>query len=338
MTRLALIDDDQALEFFRALLGAEPARETAIAELIRAEVSARGFCQRATTVRRICRFAAPVVNLDVAMVNDLCTQLEREGDILMADAGLLVAPPLRAIDLGQGRFRLATSLTTQRLQTLLPGSWGLVGIGRTCQAENAAHFRARVAEMGGKVLTPAAWACLDRVPAADQAWLDGLDRRLQATPEPDGSLEHDEPLAWSGCRMTAEGVRWQSSAHAVDACLWRARTRYGYWRHAWCREGPPSTSPFVSCGADAGSRTVFALARVQGPPLTLVVTQDDARAVLTIPHWLPVAEYRYLTVCATHREIERSGSRWSLSREQVAGVLAMLEARLGLVMDSGTGG
>ena len=223
MTRLALIDDDQALEFFRALLGAEPARETAIAELIRAEVSARGFCQRATTVRRICRFAAPVVNLDVAMVNDLCTQLEREGDILMADAGLLVAPPLRAIDLGQGRFRLATSLTTQRLQTLLPGSWGLVGIGRTCQAENAAHFRARVAEMGGKVLTPAAWACLDRVPAADQAWLDGLDRRLRATPEPAGSLEHDEPLAWSGCRMTAEGVRWQSSAHAVDATESHAR-------------------------------------------------------------------------------------------------------------------
>lgn len=102
MTRLALIDDDQALEFFRALLGAEPARETAIAELIRAEVSARGFCQRATTVRRICRFAAPVVNLDVAMVNDLCTQLEREGDILMADAGLLVAPPLTRDRFGAG--------------------------------------------------------------------------------------------------------------------------------------------------------------------------------------------------------------------------------------------
>lgn len=338
MTRLALLDGDQAHATLQALLEAEPAQETAIAELIRDQVSARGACQRAMTVSRVCRFAAPVISLDAERVSDLCTQLGREGDLVIADGGLLMATPLRAIDLGQGRFRLASSLATRRLKTLLSGSWGWVGIARTCQVEDPIQLHAQVTAVGGRVLTPADWAGLERVPPADQTWLDGLERRLQATPEAAGSLERDEPLAWRGCRITAEGIHWPADPQAAGSRLWRARTRFGYWRHAWSQEGPPSTSPFVTLGADAGSRTLFALARVQGLPLTGVVTQDDHLAVLAIRHWLPLAEYRFLAVHATAREADRTGSLWSLPCGQLAGVVAMLEARLGLVTSKGMTG
>jgi hypothetical protein len=309
-----------------------------IADLIRGEVSARGACSRATTIRRVRRFVAPAIDLDEALVADVCDQLEREGDIVLGAGGILYASPLRAVDLGDRTLRIASSLPTCRLRERIAGSWTLSGVVRTCRVEDLDQLRLAVAAAEGVLITPSDWACLDRVPSADQDWLDSLDRRLRAEPEAPGSLERDEDLGWRGCEVTPSGIRWKAAEPEPRKRLWRARNRWGHWHYAWTREGTPSEGPFVSLRPDEGTRSVFALARVLGVPVTATVTRHGETVTVSLSHWLPVAEYRFLAVSAAESALERDGGRWCVPGERAARVIDVLAERLGLVFREETVG
>jgi hypothetical protein len=66
-------------------------------------------------------------------------------------------------------------------------------------------------------------------------------------------------------------------------------------------------------------------------PAEATVEKNEYEAVLFVPHWLPVAEYRFLTVSASLAMVDRKGSRWTIPAARVPAVLEVLRERLGLV-------
>ena len=332
MTKLALLGTEDARAVLADALSGDRAEISGVADLVRSEVSARRACQRSSTIRRVRRLAAPATTIDETLVAQVCDLLVREGDVVAGTGGVLFSTPLRAVDLGGGEFRIACSLPTKHLASFLGGSWDVVGTCRTCRIENEQRARDAVAAAGGVVLSPADWACLDRTPRADQSWLEGLDRRLRAEPEGPGSLERDESLAWRGCVATEGGFSWAPAESTKAARLWRARNRWGHWLFAWSQGGTPRNSPFVSLRPDDGTRSAFALVRSLGSPVEASIDEGDGAAVLAVPYWLPVAEYRFLAVTSSASATEGSSSRWTLPGERLAHVLDVLRERLGLVV------
>lgn len=332
MTSLVLLPREKARDVLIQALGADAAQTAGIADLVREEVTARGSCARAMTIKRVCRFVAPAIALESSTVSDVCDLLEREGDVVLGDAGLLFSTPLRAIDLGEGMFRVASSMSTRRLASFLVGSWNVVGTSRTCLVQNPVEAHAAVGAAGGVVLTPAAWASLDRVPCADERWLDGLDRRLKVQSEAAASLERDEPLGWAGLAVTPAGFRWKVDGRDPSTRLWRAKNRWGHWHYAWTEHDTPHSSPFVSLHPDDGARTAFAIARRLGVSPEATMTKHEQIAMLAISHWLPRAEYRFLAVSATPVATERNTIRWTMPLDRLAHVLEVLHQRIGLVL------
>lgn len=335
MTELTLLTDSAAADTLRQALGGDPAKVEGIADLIRGEVSARGACPRAATLRRVRQFAARAAKLDEALVEEVCDCLEREGDIVLAAGGILYATPLRAVDRGDMTLRIASSLPTRWLRERVTGRWAVSGIVRTCRVEDLDHTRRAIAAARGVVITPADWAGLDRVPCADAQWLESLDRRLRSEPEAPGGLERDEVLAWSGCEVTSSGLRWKTRGPPDTAArLWRARNRWGRWHYAWTQQGgTPSDAPFVCLRPDEGTRAKYALARNLGMPVKGTVVTQDERATLSVSYWLPVAEYRYLAVVSSDSVTTRDGSHWTVPADRLSGLIKTLEMRLGILFE-----
>ena len=304
-----------------------------LSDLIRAEVTARGSCPRWTALRRL-EQALGDDDADQrrrARLQEICDGLEYEGDFTASSGGVLNVSPVRAIELQPGVHRMVCSLPSRRLRASLPGELHIDGLRRlhrfdpNTEPEVAAALQA----LGGVVVSPQAWAGLDLTPVADRAWLDNLDQRLEWRPEAAGSLERDGALDWQALTFTADGPRWRRNSDEPTR-LWRARTSYGRWIWAWVTaDGTPSTKAFVTLFADDANRTLFAVAREAGKPVSVLVGRDDAFAHLRLREWLPRAEYRYLSSLASPSRIENQ-QQWSIPSSRADDVFDMLRCRLGL--------
>ena len=51
---------------------------------------------------------------------------------------------------------------------------------------------------------------------------------------------------------------------------------------------------------------------------------------LAVDHWLPVAEYRYLSLHATRAAAEKGLQTWTLPADQAGEVCRLLQERLGI--------
>ncbi len=237
MSTLTLLANDVAGAVLRAAVGASVSDASGLAELVRGEVSARRECTRASTIRRVRRFVEVAGALDEEALGTVCDQLERSGDIASAPGGRLFATPLRAIEIGDGALKIVCSLPTRLLSRRLEGAWSIKGVARSVRLDKPEHASAVVGALKGVLLTPAQWACLDRAPLADDAWLAGLDRRLKARAQLAASLERDELLSWRGFIATPDGTVWSEKAEHGSTRLWRGRNRWGYWHYAWTGKG-----------------------------------------------------------------------------------------------------
>ena len=330
--RLTPLPGNRAADTLVASLGSDPTTLSGTADLLRAEVSARGSCLRSATIARVVRFVEPAVALQRDTVAEVCEGLERAGDFQAGDGGWLFATPVRAIPVGSSTLRVVSSSPTSALKALLAGTWAGDGISRSCQVSGVDEngLRQLLAAFGGVVLTPEEWAGFSRTPPADKGWLGGLDRRLQSIPEPAGSLDRDHPLSWAGLVASGDGARWTSGEAASSATLWRARNRWGYWLYAWTGKGSPASVSFVSIRGDEGARTAFALASVLGTPFTADVERRAQDVVIGLPTWVPSAEYRYLAISGKSLPSERN--RWSFPVERAISVTDTLRERLGVVI------
>jgi hypothetical protein len=325
---MQVLTESQARGFLNQAFGGDPTDSEAAADLLRQEVTARRRCPRHFLVGRVCRLAAPAIALDPELVGDVCEELERQGDVVLAEGGVVYPAPARIVALGSGTFRFVCAVPSARLFATVGGDWTRRGVRRDCRLSGSAEHAAEV--LGGIVVTPETWAGLDRVPPADGDWLRALDARLAWAPEPARSLEHEEALEWSGLVVEEEEPRWRASGPAQ---LWRARHRWKRWVYAWTAGESPSAQSFVTLYPDEGSRTVYAVARAVEKPFRGSITKSGGDVTVGISGWLPQAEYRYLSTCAEPVETSGRGSTWTMPAARAEGVVNTLAARLGVRLE-----
>ena len=304
-------------------------------DMLRAEVTARRSCPRHVVVRRVAQALQARGTQEAGeRVDALCVALEREGEFTTTVGNVLHTTPLRAVKVGVGTLRVIVSLPGSLLSRHLPGHLEVSGAHRVLRFEPQSldAVQAAITDLGGVVLEPEAWARLDADPIADEELLRGFDQRLVWEPETACSLERDGPLQWSGLLVAADGPTWRRS-EGTPTRLWRTRTGFGRWHHAWTQPAAtPYTGNFALLTDDEASRAVFALARTMDLPIRAELVRDGESARLRLRQWLPRAEYRYLS---TLGEALREGSvfQWVLPAPIVDATLEVLGTRLGLAID-----
>jgi len=298
----------------------------ALSESVRAEVHARRRAPRATTLSRVARLLAPVVSVETDRLVDVCDALEREGDVMLAPGGILHATPTRAVIL-EASARLFGSVPTRALTTLLGRE--VIAKGGTRLVASPDGVAETMATIDGAVITPEAWAGLDRTPPADAAFLAALGQRLEWQCRSAGSLERDGALDWRTWCSTQQGMGWR---YGDEGRLWWARARFGGHHRAWTEGGAPSTSRYVELGADDADRARFALSREVTDALRLRVTSSGERFTLEMPAWLPRPEYRWLSLRAVPAP-DCKGLTWKVSAEDEPMITNMLTERLGLIAE-----
>ena len=333
--QLKTMSDVRTKALAAELWGNNLAADEALAEVLRSEVTARRQCQRASTISRAISTLAPLVEVSKDRLSSVCETLEAQGDFSLAAGGVLHSTPLRAVELESGVWRIVSSLPTRHLHQRLPGSFQSTGVRRQLVffAADGKNAEQALKTLGGVKLSAEAWAGLELAPVANQGWLAGLDERLKWLPEAAGSLERDGELEWQALSLNSDGLRWRRRPEA-PAKIWKARTGWGYWLHAWTGcDKPPSTAVHVTLSADDANRTVFALARTLRQPIQVQVVDDADMVVIGIREWLPRAEYRYLSTVASLLSRESYMNRWAIPLKRAEEVLSTLNSRLGVVRE-----
>lgn len=311
-------------------LDGDPPDEAALADQVRAEVSARGATPRASALERIRVRLDGLCGVDLDQLGSICDALVAEGDLVLGPGGVLFSTPLRVVALEAGAYRLFCSAPTRALAVHLGVDLD-GGIRRDLPAPTGDHgqVRARVERAGGVLVSGAGWAGLDRAPSADDRWLAQLDRRLQWSADAAGSLDRDGPLTWRVWNPAADGARWVGRTGA-EGRLWRARHPRFQWVCAWTGGRAPSEAGFLQLTSDEADRTRYAVAAHAGHPLAIRQADGEVETTLTLPGWLPQAEHRLLSLHA-----RRVGAlSWCLPRAQAEAVMNTLRDRLRLIVTS----
>jgi hypothetical protein len=316
---LTLLEPDAGRKHLNTLLGVDPSTAPGLAELLRAEVTARGMTPRAAALARVHRLIAPVSTIDPELLARTCDALVREGDLVLATGGMLAATPLRLVRL-EGTARVSSSLPTHTLQVALGVEVDRRGLGR--RVVGTEEYEAALAAFGVVFLSPAQWAGLDRALLADDAFLQRLDQRLQCA---GSAYAGDAALEWRGWTWHEQRWTWRRDARTP---LWRARCNWGGFVSAWSAGASPATTPCFELPPEDGARARFALARRDGHPVVVSVQAG----LLTIPGWLPRAEYRWLSLHA-EPALDAELGRWRVPAAELPRVLDMLRQRLGVLVE-----
>lgn len=297
-----------------------------LADLLRREVHARAWTPRASVVERMHRTLLPIAPVEVDAIAATCRELVRSGDLVLAEGGCLAATPLRVVPTTPERWRIFASAPSDVLDAVLPGEWASHGLRRIRIAAGDAIENA-VAAVDGRLVRPDEWSGMNRTPAADAAFVEMLDRGLASHAEAAGSLDADGPMEWRAWVPHEGRFVWRTSN---EGRLWRARHPRLGWRRAWTKGESPSAKPFLGLGSDEAARAAFAVARTAQAPLALRIEEDGSSSavLLSIDGWLPLAEYRYLTL---HGELV-DGAAWRIDGAARDDVTACLMRRLGLAI------
>lgn len=298
-----------------------------LSDLVRAEVHARQHAPRAAMLARVGRLLAPAVDLEAELLGDVCDDLEREGDVVLAPGGILYSTPTRAVALKE-TARIFSSVPTRVLTAALGRDVAAKGATRSVGLFDG--LADAVVALGGAMVATEVWAGFERTPPADAAFLAKLEQRLEWCALGAGSLEKDCALEWRTWQSAPEGMRWRRS---TEGRLWWARTRFGGHHRAWTASGPPSTSPFVELSPDDADRARFALARQVADASVLRVVRSGKRVTLEVPAWLPRPEYRWLSLHAESMP-DTKGLGWEVTADDETMITKVLVERLGLALEA----
>ena len=306
--------------------GGAPDSIEALCDLVRAEVHARKHASRAVTLSRVARLLMPAIVVDAQHLDEACDLLEREGDVILNHGGILYATPTRVVTLEESA-RVFSSLPTRVLSKALERDVSANGASRTITSLDG--LTEAVGNVSGVLVSPDAWAGLDRSPVADAAFLARLDQRLEWQSLGAGSLENDGDLEWRTWQVKTDGARWRGSN---DGRLWWARARFGGHHRAWTAGASPATNTFITLSPDDADRARFALSCELASVSLLRVGRAGKRVTIELPGWLPRPEYRWLSLHAVP-VAESKGMSWEVSAEAEALVTKVLTERLSLVVE-----
>ncbi|MDP1917105.1 MAG: hypothetical protein Q8L14_12770 [Myxococcales bacterium] len=324
---LSHVTREEAVKLLTQSRAGGPDSIEALCDLLRAEIHARQHAPRAATLSRVARLLAPAIAVDEERLDEACDALEREGDVMLNPGGILYATPTRVVAMATSA-RLFSSLPTRALSKELGRDVSAKGASRTLTSIDG--LNEAVAKASGVMVSPDAWAGLDRTPNADAAFLDNLEQRLQWQALGAGSLEKDGTLEWRTWQVLAEGGRWR---RASEGRLWWAHAPFGGHRRAWTAGGSPATSVFITLSPEDADRARFALSREKASASMLRVERADNRVTLEVPGWLPRSEYRWLSLHAAP-VAESRGLRWQVSADAEPKITKVLTDRLGLVVET----
>jgi len=326
------LKDDQLQRTAATSWGEGLSSDNAIAEALRAELSARKTALRRSLCRKVVELMAPVRNVKLESVRRVLDQLERDGDATAGDGGLIALAPIRAIKLGDDAYLLAGGPETARLKETFGCDIGPQMSMRQATGCGKGFFGA-LNDMGGLVLTPHRWAGLDRTPPADVEWLAILDAELEHLGADANSLPSECGEDWRGYVPQARVLhrqRWAKPSAEGTAQLWRCRHEHGYWVYLWTGGAGPSESPHLRVSRDAALRTMFALDRNAGYPIELEASEEQEWVDIDVGGMLPKAEYRHLMTFAERCGVE--GFRYRVLARSWPQVSSMLTSRLGVVI------
>lgn len=324
---LSHVTREEAVERLAQSPGGAPDSIEALCDLVRAEIHARKHAPRAATLSRVARLLAPAIIFEEQRLDEACHALEREGDVMLNPGGILYATPTRVVAIEKGA-RVFSSLPTRALAKALAREVSAKGASRTIDLVDG--LTDAVAKVSGVMVSPEAWAGLDRSPNADADFLEKLDQRLEWQALGAGSLEKDGALEWRAWQVTQEGTLWRRS---IEGQLWWARTRFGGHHRAWTASASPATSPFVPLSPDDADRARFALSRKVEQASVLRVERSGKKVTVEVPGWLPRPEYRWLSLHAVVIA-ESKGMRWEISTDNEDQVTKLLGERLGLTVEA----
>lgn len=325
-----LIDEDAVHKAWSKRLGGDPrADEHALAELVRAEVTARGTVRRASLLAAVGMFLGDTDGAHAERAADLLERLEQVGDVVYGRAGVVAAAPLRVVRRGGGRYLIIGAQPTRELERALAVGGVAAGMPRTValSAEATEAFERGAASIGA-VLSADEWAGLERVPFGRE-WLEVLEDGC------DDPLEGAAPIDWSQRQAyladpseAVEARRWVRDPDAKLVGLvraWREDRRPVY---GWVRADRPESVRRLT--RDEGLRTRFALDLTRNAGLTLHARHGGDGISLACGVWLPRAEYRYLACVAEAVERTATGVSVRCAHDTWPDVARMLSHRLGL--------
>lgn len=296
-----LIPEQDSAQFVEQQLGFPSASlEDIIAELLRSELAARRISGRRSLCDRIIILleSAGIVSRD--QVKDVLFSLEKAGDISGGPKGRIAAAPLRAVKLAEKKYQLFGSIPHGQIAMLLHESKLTVGATRilTLKGDDRHEWNHILSELGGIELSPERWAGLDKVGAADQNWLDGLNNRLLMESVSAGSFDQETRDEWKVYQpdkaKLLQKARWHKDNQGEQGNLWRIWHERGWPIYCWTAGDSPERVEQIRLSADEANRTMFALDRLNEASISCKITKKKKKTQIQIGGFLPNAEYRYL--------------------------------------------
>ena len=331
---LVITTADHVREYLARLTGHALDDPATVAELLRHELSARGVSSRRTVCDNVQAQLSAFTDLPREDIRKTLEELERSGDISSAPGGRVAPAPLRLVDLAGNRFAMFGGMPTSALHREFPSAT------ITCEQTQrwlvlpgapGADFMDHLKVLGGRVMSTARWAGMDRVQPCGAEWLDDLSTRLE--------LDHCRPDSWDfesldewsvyvpDSAVPTQRKRWCRSSKGAQGRLWRARHRLGWWVHAWTEGACPTVVNSLKLRQDDAMRTAFSLDFESGAALTFVFTKGT-EIVLLVDAFLPLAEYRFLNVSGRQSRDETGACRYRFDLDTWEAVRPTLCERL----------
>ena len=331
---LVITTAELVLENLAQLTGYALDDPATVVELLRHELSARSVSSRRTVCDSVHAQLAAFAEWPRDEIRESLDELERSGDVSSAPGGRVAPAPLRLVDLDGKRFAVFCGMPASALRGVFPSAK------ITCEQTQRwlsfadapdADFMDQVAAVGGRVMSPARWAGMDRVQACGAEWLEDLSNQLELNSCRPDSWDMESLEEWSvyvpDTAVPTQRKRWCRSSKGAQGRLWRSRHRLGWWVHAWTDGTIPSACNSLKLGKDEAGRTAFSLDAVADAPLTFAFSKKD-EVELRADAFLPLAEYRFLNVSGRQSRDADGGSRYRFELDAWERVMPALRERL----------
>lgn len=303
-------------------------------EMLRAEISARGVCRRHLFLSRLHRFIK-MQGLAVSPedLSDSCDQLVQAGDICEGEQGVLASTPTRFLRLASGNVRLIGSIPLRNLE--LPTDVQLVDAGPVrqldCDGDITGYLDFLRSHYGAMEISELVWSGLNRVSSPGDL-LKQLDdanpQDLQA--ETTGSFVY--PNQWQNYHpgpVAKSGKRWQAAGDQILSPLWKTMDRWQHMVFAWASYCPAG-SEWSRISRDTAIRATYALDLARGRQLSVAWQKKGKNIVFDLPGYLPLAEYRYITLQGQIEPVSNGSVRLHMPEAGWPQVQKILHENLGL--------
>lgn len=300
---LALVTDTDISMHVAREIGVDfCSQDDLIAELLRSELAARRVSSRRGLCNRVAILVDSFSPADIGVIKDNLLTLEKVGDITSGPGGQVAATPIRAVKLADNKYQLFGTVNYNQIATIFPKSSLSTGLTRILDLKGSdrQNFGQILDELGGLELSPERWAGMDKINAANQKWIDGLNSLLIVKPRPAESLDNETLAEWRVYQpdkaTLLQKARWHKNDKGVKGCLWRIWHERGWPIYAWTAGNSPDQEECIRLSNEDACRTMFALDREADAGISCQITTNKNVIHLKIGGFLPRAEYRYLAI------------------------------------------